>query len=112
MEENAQVHEHHMEEIEAKKKADIEKMEKRDELRKDRDAEKANQPLVGLHLNGIPESYHEAVKSGTVHVSQERSLGFSWLREGMIPVLPVRPTVENQFSLCRLLRLWREVVVM
>ena len=57
-------------------------MEKRDELRKDRDAEKANQPLVGLHLNGIPESYHEAVKSGTVHVSQERSLGFSWLREG------------------------------
>ena len=82
MEENAQVHEHHMEEIEAKKKADIEKMEKRDELRKDRDAEKANQPLVGLHLNGIPESYHEAVKSGTVHVSQERSLGFSWLREG------------------------------
>ena len=31
---------------------------------------------------------------------------------GMIPVLPVRPTVENQFSLCRLLRLWREVVVM
>lgn len=69
MEENAQVHEHHMEEIEAKKKADIEKMEKRDELRKDRDAEKANQPLVGLHLNGIPESYHEAVKSGTVHVS-------------------------------------------
>ena len=31
MEENAQVHEHHMEEIEAKKKADIEKMEKRKE---------------------------------------------------------------------------------
>lgn len=82
MEENAQVHEHHMEEIEAKKNADIEKMEKRAELRKERDAAKANQPLVDLHLNSIPESYHEAVKNGTVHASRERTLGFSWLREG------------------------------
>ena len=97
MEENAQVHEHHMEEIEAKKKADIEKMEKRDELRKDRDAEKANQPLVGLHL----------FMSARKGVLDSPGCG-----RGMIPVLPVRPTVENQFSLCRLLRLWREVVVM
>ncbi len=82
MEENAQVHEHHMEEIEAKKNADIEKKEKCAELRKDRDAAKANQALVDLHMNGIPESYHEALKNGTVHVSRERSLGFSWLREG------------------------------
>ena len=82
MEENEQVHEHHMEEIEAKKNADIEKMEKRVELRKERDAAKANQPLVDLHLNGMPESYHEALKNGTVHISRERSLGFSWLREG------------------------------
>ena len=82
MEENTQVHEHHMEEIEAKKNADIEKMEKRAELRKERDAAKANQPLVDLHLNSIPESYHEALKNGIVHVSRERTLGFSWLREG------------------------------
>lgn len=107
MEENAQVHEHHMEEIEAKKNADIEIMEKRAELRKERDAAKANQPLVDLHLNSMPESYHEAVKNGTVHASRERTLGFSW-----IPVLSVRPTVENQYSSCRLLWLWREVVVM
>lgn len=71
-----------MEEIEAKKNADIEKMEKRAELRKERDAAKANQPLVDLHLNSIPESYHEALKNGIVHVSRERTLGFSWLREG------------------------------
>ena len=82
MEENAQVHEHHMEEIEAKKNADIEKMEKRAELRKERDAAKANQPLVDLHMDSMPESYHEALKNGTVHISRERSLGFSWLREG------------------------------
>lgn len=82
MEENAQVHEHHMEEIETKKNADLEKQEKRAELRKDRDAAKANQPLVNLHLNGMPESYHEALKNGTIHVSGERTLGFSWLREG------------------------------
>ena len=71
-----------MEEIEAKKNADIEKMEKRVELRKERDAAKANQPLVDLHLYGMPDSYHEALKNGTVHISRERSLGFSWLREG------------------------------
>lgn len=82
MEENEQVHEHHMEEIEAKKNADIEILVKRAELRKERDVAKANQPLVDLHLNSIPESYHEAVKNGTVHVSRERTLGFSWLREG------------------------------
>ena len=82
MEENEQVHEHHMEEIEAKKNADIEIRVKCAELRKERDAAKANQPLVDLHLNSIPESYHEAVKNGTVHASRERTLGFSWLREG------------------------------
>lgn len=82
MEENEQVHEHHMEEIEAKKNADVEIMVKRAELRKERDAAKANQPLVDLHLNSIPESYHEALKNGTIHVSGERTLGFSWLREG------------------------------
>ena len=82
MEENEQVHEHHMEEIEAKKNADIEILVKRAELRKERDVAKANQPLVDLRLNSIPESYHEAVKNGTVHVSRERTLGFSWLREG------------------------------
>lgn len=82
MEENEQVHEHHMEEIETKKNADIEILVKRAELRKERDVAKANQPLVDLHLNSIPESYHEAVKNGTVHVSRERTLGFSWLREG------------------------------
>lgn len=113
MEENTQVHEHHMEEIEAKKNADIEKMEKRAELRKERDAAKANQPLVDLHLNSIPESYHEALKNGIVHVSRERTLGFSWLREGYdTGPWSVRPTVENQYSSCRLLWLWREVVVM
>ena len=82
MEENEQVHEHHMKEIEIKKNADIEILEKRTELRKERDAAKANQPLVDLHMNGMPESYHEALKNGTVHVSRERTLGFSWLREG------------------------------
>lgn len=82
MEENEQVHEHHMKEIEAKKNADIEIVVKRAELRKERDVAKANQPLVDLHLNSIPESYHEALKNGTIHVSGERTLGFSWLREG------------------------------
>ena len=82
MEENTQIHEHRTEEFDKKNKADIEKMEKRAELRKERDAAKANQPLVDLHLNSIPESYHEALKNGMVHVSRERTLGFSWLREG------------------------------
>ena len=76
MEENAQVHEHHMEEIEAKKNADIEKMEKRAELRKERDAAKANQPLVDLHMDSMPESYHEALKNGTVHSSAGKE---SWI---------------------------------
>ena len=77
MEENEQVHEHHMKEIEIKKNADIEILEKRTELRKERDAAKASQPLVDLHMDGMPESYHEALKNGTVHISRERSLGFS-----------------------------------
>ena len=112
MEENEQVHEHHMEEIEAKKNADIEIRVKCAELRKERDAAKANQPLVDLHLNSIPESYHEAVKNGTVHASGKGLLDSPGCVRVMIPVLSVRPTVENQYSSCRLLWLWREVVVM
>lgn len=93
MEENEALHTHRIDEmheqtlqkkevINAKKEADIERIEKRAQLRKERDAAKANPISANINLGDRIENYHEAVQNGTVDGSKERILGFPWLREG------------------------------
>ena len=64
--------------IQRKKEATCEILEKRNQMRKERE-------IVKIELNHNDdeiESYHEAKISGTVKSSKERLLGFPWLREG------------------------------
>ncbi len=90
MEENEALHTHRMNEmheqtvqkkevINAKKEADIERMEKRAQLRIEKDMAKESLTSSGT---SVIESYHEAVQNGTVDASKERALGFPWLSIG------------------------------
>lgn len=90
MEENEALHTHRMKEmheqtvlkkevINAKKEADIEIMEKRAQLRIEKDTAKASPTSSGT---SVLESYHEAVQNGTADPCKEKALGFSWLSIG------------------------------
>lgn len=87
MEENEALHTHRMNEmheqtvqkkevINAKKEADIERMEKRAQLRIEKDMAKES---LASSSTSVIESYHEAVQNGTVDANKERALGLSWL---------------------------------
>lgn len=90
MEENEVLHTHRMDEmreqtvqkkevINAKKEADIERMEKRAQLRIEKDTAKASPTSSDTN---VIESYHEAVQNGTVDANKEKALGFPWLSIG------------------------------
>lgn len=68
--------------INAQKEADIEKMKLRNELRKERDAAKADSTLVDGEGTDKIESYREAMRNGTVGKNVGEALGFPWVREG------------------------------
>lgn len=91
--ESKQLHEHRKEEgrlqtdqkielINAKKEADIEKMKLRNELRKERNAVKADFTLVDGEGTKQIESYREAMRNGTIGKNVGKILGFPWIREG------------------------------
>ena len=90
MEENEALHTHRMNEmheqtvqkkevINAKKEADIERMEKRAQLRIEKDM--AKESLTSSSTSVI-ESYHEAVQNGTADANKERALGLPCLSIG------------------------------
>lgn len=90
IQENKQIHNLHIEEmkertkqegivIRLKKEATCEILDKRNQLRKEREGAK-----VSLNHNDDEriESYHEAKSSGRLKNGKERLLGFPWLHEG------------------------------
>lgn len=91
MQENEQRHNQRIEEmkeqtkqeeivIKLKKEATCEILDKRNQIRKER--EKAKTTRAHNCDEEKIESYHEAKSNGTVKDSKERLLGFPWLREG------------------------------